>query len=84
MVRCVIGPDGPVVGRSAPGRGAWVCSAACVDTAVRKGGFARAWRRSLSQEQLGALRIAFHRVITNMEELPTAGDRPVESVSLKG
>jgi hypothetical protein len=51
---------------------------------VRKGGFARAWRRSLSQDQLGALRIAFHRVITNMEELPTVGECPGESVSLKG
>jgi predicted RNA-binding protein YlxR (DUF448 family) len=33
-----------VVGRSAPGRGAWVCGPACLATAARRGALARALR----------------------------------------
>ena len=38
MIRCALTPDGPVVGRTAPGRGAWVCSLDCFDQAVRRKG----------------------------------------------
>ncbi|MEY4339099.1 MAG: hypothetical protein RLZ14_949 [Actinomycetota bacterium] len=41
--------------------------------AVRRKAFERAWRRSVTAEELRALQAAFSAVITNMEELPTAG-----------
>jgi len=41
--------------------------------AVRRKAFERAWRRSVTAEELSALQAAFSAVITNMEELPTAG-----------
>lgn len=77
MVRCVLGPDGAAVSRVAPGRGAWLCSVACLHTAIRRKAFERAWRTPVptgALEGLGdALQNAFPPVITNMEELPTAG-----------
>jgi predicted RNA-binding protein YlxR (DUF448 family) len=73
MVRCVLGPDGPTVSRIAPGRGAWLCSEACLHVAIRRKAFERAWRRAVPAQELIALQNAFGPVITNMEELPTAG-----------
>jgi len=73
MVRCVLGPDGPAVSRTAPGRGAWLCSEACLHTAIRRKAFERAWRRAVPAQDLSALQNAFRTVITNMEELPLAG-----------
>lgn len=45
LVRCVIAADGCAhVDRHAPGRGAWLCGAACLEPAIRRRGFERAWR----------------------------------------
>jgi predicted RNA-binding protein YlxR (DUF448 family) len=44
------------LGRSAPGRGAWVCTRACFDTAAKRGALARALRRELSSTETEALR----------------------------
>ena len=84
MVRCVLGSDGPTVSRIAPGRGAWLCSEDCLHAAVRRKAFQRAWRRAVPAEGLGALQNAVRQVITNMEELPTAGCVPGEPASTKG
>jgi predicted RNA-binding protein YlxR (DUF448 family) len=76
LVRCADGPGGAAVGRSAPGRGAWLCSAECFDTAVRRRAFDRAWHRRVPDDTLLALQIAFGRVISHMEELPDAEVAP--------
>jgi len=77
LVRCVFGPDGPTVSRTAPGRGAWWCSTECLHTAIRRKAFERAWKRAVPAGAfdglLTALQNADGTVITNMEELPTAG-----------
>ena len=44
------------VGRAAPGRGAWVCSAECFDAAVRRGALPRALRRECPSTEVEALR----------------------------
>ena len=46
------------VGRGEPGRGAWLCagSPTCFETAVRKGTLARALRRSVTPDDIAALR----------------------------
>ena len=74
LVRFADGPGGVRIGRAEPGRGAWVCSLDCLQSAVRRKGFDRAWRRPVHTEELTALQNAFTAVITNMEELPAAGD----------
>ena len=73
LVRLADGPDGVRIGRAEPGRGAWVCSVHCLQQAVRRKAFDRAWRRALATEEVTALQNAFTAVITNMEELPAAG-----------
>jgi hypothetical protein len=50
-----------------------LCSEACLHTAIRRKAFERAWRRAVPAEQVSVLQNAFGTVITNMEELPTAG-----------
>lgn len=79
-----MGPDGPVVGRSAPGRGAWLCSVDCLSLATGRKGLDRALRRPVTSEALAALRIAFEGVISKVEELPTAGARSGLTVPMKG
>ena len=76
LVRCASGIDGPVPSRTAPGRGAWLCSLECFDVARRRRAFDRAWRRGTEDEQLTTLRNAFERVITNRELLPVDGSAP--------
>jgi len=52
-------PDGSLaVGRSEPGRGAWLCagSVACFDAAVRRRAFSRALQREVSGQELVWLR----------------------------
>jgi predicted RNA-binding protein YlxR (DUF448 family) len=44
------------VGRNVPGRGAWVCSAACGETALQRGSLTRALRRPLTTTDAAALR----------------------------
>ncbi|MFM7252031.1 MAG: YlxR family protein [Ilumatobacteraceae bacterium] len=56
VVRCVLGQEGPVVDRVAPGRGAWLCSPECLDAAIRRRAFDRAWRCSVDEGAVGALR----------------------------
>ncbi len=84
LVRCALTPEGPRLGRSAAGRGAWVCSLACFDLAVRRRAFDRAWRRVVGPEALATLRIAVEPVITNMEELSAVGSRPDAPMLTKG
>jgi predicted RNA-binding protein YlxR (DUF448 family) len=75
MVRCVLGAQGPAVGRTLPGRGAWLCSLACFDTAVRRKGFQRAWRSEVDPAALMELRMAFADSAARMREpigLPVA------------
>ena len=59
LVRVARRPDGSIgVGRSEPGRGAWLCagSAACFETAVRRRAFARALRGEVASDVLDQLR----------------------------
>ena len=84
LVRCVLGPDGPAVSRTAPGRGAWVCSEDCLITAGRRKAFDRAWRSTVSTEAVAALRNVFRTVIINMEQLPDAGSVPCGTAPRKG
>ena len=47
LLRVVVGPDGQVVldrKRAAPGRGAYLCSPACLKAAVKRRAFQRAFR----------------------------------------
>lgn len=71
--RCVSGPSGVLLSRTAPGRGAWLCSIECFEVACKRGGFARAWKRPVDAEALDALRIEFEAVITNVKDLSVAG-----------
>ena len=88
LVRCVVGPQGATVSRTAAGRGAWLCSAACFHTAGRRKAFERAWKQSVHLDALQpletALRTAFEDVIINMEELPTVGVASDEPAATKG
>jgi predicted RNA-binding protein YlxR (DUF448 family) len=47
-----------LVGRSLPGRGAWLCKAslACVDLAARRKAFGRAFRAPVGADAITALR----------------------------
>jgi predicted RNA-binding protein YlxR (DUF448 family) len=56
-VRVVLGSDGAVtVGRSLPGRGAWLCAGSldCCEQAVRRRALARAFRREVRPEAAAA------------------------------
>ncbi len=59
LVRCVLtGAGEPVVSRTAPGRGAWLCvpPVPCFELAVRRKAFDRAWRRHVGTDVLAGLR----------------------------
>jgi len=59
LVRVACRPDGSLaVGRSEPGRGAWLCagSVTCFDAAVRRRAFSRALRSEVSGQELVWLR----------------------------
>ena len=88
LVRCVEGPQGATVSRTAAGRGAWLCSTTCFHTAARRKAFDRAWKHSVHPDALQpleqALRIAFDDVITKMEELSTVGVATDEPTPTKG
>ena len=60
LVRVAREADGTLrIGRTLPGRGAWLCReslATCSDLAIRKGGFARAFRIGVQADHLSALR----------------------------
>jgi len=50
------------IGRSAPGRGAWVCSKVCFERATRQGRIARALRRDLTSTEVEALRATLESI----------------------
>ncbi len=59
LVRVVRRPDGSLaVGRTEPGRGAWLCagSGACFDAAVRRRAFGRALRSDVPAHELARVR----------------------------
>jgi predicted RNA-binding protein YlxR (DUF448 family) len=56
-VRLAATREGAVqIGRTVPGRGAWLCSAACIAPAFDRGALARALRRKLTNPEAEALR----------------------------
>jgi predicted RNA-binding protein YlxR (DUF448 family) len=56
-VRIAATREGAVqIGRTAPGRGAWFCSAACIAPAFDRGAVTRALRRKLTSPEAEALR----------------------------
>ncbi len=75
LVRCALGPRGATVSRTAPGRGAWLCSHACYLTAEKRKAFDRAWKASVPTATVRALddqvRIAFGGNTVRMEEFST-------------
>jgi predicted RNA-binding protein YlxR (DUF448 family) len=84
LVRCTLGTDGPIICRTAEGRGAWLCSIDCFDIAVRRRAFARAWKCEVPSSTLETLRIPFESVITNMKELAAAGTNSGTPMPTKG
>ena len=56
LVRCVLTDAGPLVSRTAPGRGAWLCGPGCLEPARRSRGFQRAWRRDVPPDLFDRLR----------------------------
>jgi predicted RNA-binding protein YlxR (DUF448 family) len=59
LVRIARQADGSLaLGRTLPGRGAWLCrgSLACFEQAAGRGGFARAFRTRIAAAHLDALR----------------------------
>lgn len=59
LIRLVLAPDGQIavdLDRRLPGRGAHICpSLSCIEEAVRKGAFGRAFRRAVEQPDAGVL-----------------------------
>lgn len=62
-MRITRSPAGIVVDGASAGRGAWLCRDAdggvnisCLDSAVQRGGFARAWRTTLGSADIDELR----------------------------
>jgi predicted RNA-binding protein YlxR (DUF448 family) len=43
------------VDRNGPGRGAWLCGSECLDVAIRRKAFDRAWRTTVRAGQLEGL-----------------------------
>jgi uncharacterized protein len=69
LVRCAVSADGPVISRTAPGRGAWVCrgQVSCLHQAIKRRGFERAWKRPVSLAEHESLTIAYAAMTSNME-----------------
>jgi predicted RNA-binding protein YlxR (DUF448 family) len=63
-LRIVRTPEGIVAGGPSNGRGAWLCrhdgvaDPRCVETAIRRRAFQRAWRSSVEAGELDAMRRA--------------------------
>ncbi|MEQ1873329.1 MAG: YlxR family protein [Ilumatobacteraceae bacterium] len=90
LVRCTIsstagGSQGAQVSRTAAGRGAWLCSLSCYQTAVQRKAFDRSWKQSVSAETVLALgdslRASFNR---DMKEWSVVGNAPDSQTSTKG
>jgi predicted RNA-binding protein YlxR (DUF448 family) len=56
LTRLALGSDGRLVVGPGPGRGAWVCSAKCLDEAWRRGSLHRALRGDITDDDIAALR----------------------------
>lgn len=57
LVRLVLDASGDIrVDRHAPGRGAWLCGAACLEPARRRRAFDHAWRTTVAPEAVERLR----------------------------
>jgi len=61
LVRVALGPGGtPAVGRTLPGRGAWLCAnLACLELALRRRTLGRALRCDIGTDAAAALRSRF-------------------------
>ena len=56
-IRVAVRRDGKLqVGRTAPGRGAWVCTPECFEVAVKRKALERALRAEVSSTELEAVR----------------------------
>ena len=88
LARCVAGDPRARVSRTAPGRGAWLCSLDCLRQAERRRAFDRAWKRKVSAESLSNLDRELHfalvGVVINMEELQGVGVAADEPATEKG
>ena len=62
LLRIVRTSDGVVAGGPSAGRGAWLCrrgrraDPGCVEAAIRRGAFQRAWRSPVDADAIDALR----------------------------
>jgi len=67
LVRCTVSPQGAHVSRTAAGRGAWLCSMNCYQTAVQRKAFDRSWKQSVPVATLltlgDSLRDAFNETV---------------------
>ena len=81
LVRVARTHDGSlIVSRNAPGRGAWLCRgpasglplASCMESAVRRNAFSRAFRGAVVAEAVGSLRARLPER-ANMEAVGTTG-----------
>lgn len=85
MQRCVLSNDGRVqLSRTAPGRGAWLCSPTCVARAVKRNGFQRAWRRPVPAGALEGLDHSFVSTPDNMRESLSDGSAVGAQMPTKG
>jgi predicted RNA-binding protein YlxR (DUF448 family) len=56
LLRCVLDAEGTIrIDRHAPGRGAWLCGAGCLEPARRRRAFDRAWRTAVTTAALERL-----------------------------
>jgi len=78
MARCTYVGVAPVIGRRAPGRGAYLCDERCLQGAIRRGALPRAWRRTVDADALDALRIGLRAVMTEVQHLSAADDAVVD------
>ena len=79
LLRCRLDADeravcGALAGRLG-GRGAWVCagSVTCFDTAVRRGAFARAWKRRMDVNAFAAVQQVFGTPSAQVRQSRSAG-----------
>jgi predicted RNA-binding protein YlxR (DUF448 family) len=70
-VRVTKSASGIVVDGASAGRGAWVCrcsSQACVDAAISRRAFARAWRAEVTDDDERAIRASFELPVDDEDE----------------